>query len=119
MVEKLPGVTWWVPLTFTTLLANPADDKLVIFFFLFQENRIWYYIQIGDSMHELSNPVFWKRNNKKNISKCFVLKFLPRVQSVKPMQLIGSAAKTDQIMQMCKLILTLVLLNKLRSHTHF
>ena len=32
-------------------------------------------------MHEISNPVLGK--NKENISKCHVLKFLPRVLSVK------------------------------------
>ena len=32
-------------LTFTTLWANSADDKL-IFFLLFLENRIWNFMQI-------------------------------------------------------------------------
>ena len=35
----------------------------------------------GDNMHEMSNPVFWE--NKKNTSKCHLLKILTRVRSVK------------------------------------
>ena len=34
----------------------------------------------GDSLHVMSKPVFWE--NKKNISKCFLLKFLPKVPCV-------------------------------------
>ena len=52
-------------LTFTALLANSADDKLMIFFLFFQENRICYFMQIvstGDNnLHEMSNPVFWEK----------------------------------------------------------
>ena len=72
-------------LTFTTLWAFSADRKL-IFFLFFPENRIWHFMQIvssGDNLHAMSNPVFWE--NKKNISKCRLLKFLPRVLSVKVM----------------------------------
>ena len=73
------------PLTFTTLWANSADDKLIffsrkqvltfhahclhsadnklMFFFLFfLENRTCHFMQIvsiGDSLHEMSKPVFW------------------------------------------------------------
>ena len=39
------------------------------------------YISIEDNLHERPKAVFWK--NKKNISKCHLLKFLPRVLSVK------------------------------------
>ena len=35
----------------------------------------------GDNLHEMSKPVFWKKN-KKNNSKCHLLNFLPRVLSV-------------------------------------
>ena len=48
-------------LTFTTLWANSADIKLMIFILFFLENRILHFMQIvliGDNMHELSNPVF-------------------------------------------------------------
>ena len=54
-------------LTFTTLWANSADDKLVIFFFISPENRIWHFMQIvsaGDYLHEMSNPVSWKKYEK-------------------------------------------------------
>ena len=51
-------------LTFTTLWANSADDDSMIFFLFFPENRIWHFMQIvsiGDNLHEMSNPVFWKK----------------------------------------------------------
>ena len=31
---------------FTTLLANSADDKLVIFYLFFSENRLWHFMLI-------------------------------------------------------------------------
>ena len=40
----------------TTILANSADDKLVIFFLFFPENR--------SSLHEMSNSVFWEKLEK-------------------------------------------------------
>ena len=55
-------------LTITTLSANSADNKLVIFFLFFPENRIWCFMQtvsIGDSVDEMSNWVFWKKYKKK------------------------------------------------------
>ena len=51
-------------LTFTTLWAFSADDKMMLFFLFFPENRIWHYMQIvslGDNLHEMSNPVFWEK----------------------------------------------------------
>ena len=39
-------------LTLTTLRANSADRKCVIFFLFFPEN-------FGDNLHEMSNPIFW------------------------------------------------------------
>ena len=51
-------------LTFTTLWANSADNKLTIFFLIFPENRIWNFIQIvsiGDNLHEMSKSVFWEK----------------------------------------------------------
>ena len=50
-------------LTFTTLWAFSADDKLMIFFLLFSENRIWHFMQIV-SLHEISYPVFLKKIRK-------------------------------------------------------
>ena len=50
-------------LTFTTLWAFSADDRL-IFFLFFPENRIWHFMQIvslGDNLHEMSYPVFWEK----------------------------------------------------------
>ena len=47
--------------TFTTILANSVDDKLMMFFLFFPENRIWYFMQIismGDNLHEMSKTVF-------------------------------------------------------------
>ena len=51
-------------LTFTTLWAFLADDKMMLFFLFFPENRIWHFMQIvslGDNLHEMSNPVFWEK----------------------------------------------------------
>ena len=42
------------PVTFTTLWAYSADNKLVIFFLFFPENRILHFMQtvsIGNSLH--------------------------------------------------------------------
>ena len=53
-------------LTFTTLLANSADN-IVIFFLFFPENRIWQFMQIistGDNLPELSTPVLWEKVEK-------------------------------------------------------
>ena len=33
-------------LTLTTLWANSADNKLMIFLLFFPENRIWHFLQI-------------------------------------------------------------------------
>ena len=51
-------------LTFTTLWAFSADDKMMLFFLFFPENRIWHFMQIvslGDNLHEMSNPIFWEK----------------------------------------------------------
>ena len=42
--------------------ANSADEKMMMFFF--RENRIWQVVQIvsiGDSLHEVSYHIFWKK----------------------------------------------------------
>ena len=52
-------------------LYNSADDELTIFFLFSAENRIWYFMQIvsnGDNLHEISNPVFWKKKKKIKMS---------------------------------------------------
>ena len=46
-------------LTLNILSENSADDKVMIYFLFFQENRIWYFMQIvslGDNLHEMSVP---------------------------------------------------------------
>ena len=51
-------------LTFTSLCANLADNKLMIFFLFFQVSRIWHFMQIvsiGDSLHEMLNLVPWEK----------------------------------------------------------
>ena len=35
----------------------------------------------GDNMHQVSDPIL--KENKQNISKCCLLKFLPSMQSIK------------------------------------
>ena len=46
-------------LTFTSLLANSADDKLTIVFLFFQENKFSCFMQIvSHILHEMSKPIF-------------------------------------------------------------
>ena len=48
-----------------SLWAISADDKLTIFLF-FPENGIKHFLQIvsiGDSLHEMTNPVLWEDKN--------------------------------------------------------
>ena len=71
-------------LTITTLLANPADNKL-IFFLFYPEYRIWHVMQIicfGHNLHEISKTSFLGKNYK-YITICHLLKILFRVLSVK------------------------------------
>ena len=59
-------------------------SRLIIFFLFFPEKRHWHFMQIvfsGDNLHKVSKPIFWKKK-KKNISKCRLVKFLPRVLSI-------------------------------------
>ena len=50
-------------LTFTTLWANSADDKLMIFFLFFtrKQNLTVHRKLSGDNLHEMSNPVSGKK----------------------------------------------------------
>ena len=44
--------------------ANLADDKLVIFFLVFLENKNWHFMQIisqWDNLHEMSNLIFLEK----------------------------------------------------------
>ena len=64
--KKCEAMQWKThALTFTTLWANTADDTLIkVFLFFFPENRFWHFMQIvshGDSLHEMSKPVFWEK----------------------------------------------------------
>ena len=41
-----------------------TEDKLIIFFLFFLENRIWNFMQIvskGHNLHEISNPIFYEK----------------------------------------------------------
>ena len=74
-------------LILAVLWADSADDKMtIIFFLLFPENRIYYFVQIVslvsqkiefDISYQLSpkkknciKPILFKGKNKKTISKC-------------------------------------------------
>ena len=49
---------------------------------------IWHSMQIvsiGDNLQEMSKPDFWEKN-KKNITKCCLLKILSRILSVESLQ---------------------------------
>ena len=63
------------------IFSRRQIDDICLFF---PENRIWHFMQIvslGDNLHEMS--ILFSEKNKKNISKCRLLKILPRVLSVK------------------------------------
>ena len=51
-------------LLFSTIWANSAEDKLMIFFLFFPENRFVNYF-FGDNLYEMSKHVFWKKKFKK------------------------------------------------------
>ena len=67
-------------LCLSTLLAQSADEKLLVFIYLFifnfPENKAWHFlwpVYLEDDSHEISNPTFWE-----NYLKCllpFVLDF--------------------------------------------
>ena len=61
----------------TTLWADSADNKLMIFFLLILENR-----DLTLQANCLLCQVLFLRKNK-NITKCRLLKFLPSMQSIK------------------------------------
>ena len=70
-------------LTFTTLWANSADDKLILFL-IFSGNR--FDISCKLSAMEticMKGQSLFSGKNKKNISACRLLKILPRVLSIK------------------------------------
>ena len=74
---------WAITMIFITLWATSVDDKLMMFFLFFTENGIQHFKQIvsnEDNLHEMSNLISWE--NKKNISKCCLLKISDRVLSV-------------------------------------
>ena len=83
------------------LWAKSADNKLRLLILFFPENGLWHFMQIvyfgnnmhlqyarnqasfvsfGANLHEMSKAFSWK--NKKNISKCCLLKFLPHMLSL-------------------------------------
>ena len=80
----MPPLYFRSPLTFTTVCAYSADDKLVIFSpIFFPENRfsqIMQIVSLGDNLHEMSKSTFF--SNKKYISYCRLLKMLPSILSV-------------------------------------
>ena len=50
-------------LTFATLLANSADNKLMtVFFFFYQKTR--FDISLEFNLHWMSNPVSWEKEEK-------------------------------------------------------
>ena len=48
--------------TFSTLCANSADDKLIIYFLFFPEERFAITCKLArKTLHEVSNSIFWKK----------------------------------------------------------
>ena len=65
------------------LWADSADDKLMIFFLFFPRKQD---LTIHTNSHQeticMRCQILFSRKNKKNLSKCHLLKFLPTMQSV-------------------------------------
>ena len=73
-------------LALTMLWANSSDDKFMIFFIFFLENRIRHIMQIVIMQKEticMMCQILFSIKYKKNISTCRLLIFLPSMQSVK------------------------------------
>ena len=62
-------------LSFNTVWINSADDKLIIFFLFFPENRIWHFMQIVslETICTISEPVFWEKAGKFQYAVCWEL----------------------------------------------
>ena len=71
-------------LTFTTIWANSADNKLVIFSYFSQKTRSDISCKLSplEIICMKCQNLFW-RKLRKNISLCHLLKSLPSVLSVK------------------------------------
>ena len=64
-------------LIFTTLWANSINDKLMIFFLFFPENRIWQFMQIVSIAWNVDSCFLTKVRKISLI--CHMLKILPSV----------------------------------------
>ena len=53
-----------------------------LFFFVFFFQKIGYDMQIRDNLHEMSEAVFWKKKNKKNIISLLSAEIAQRVVKV-------------------------------------
>ena len=71
----------WLITAHTTLWA---DDKLIIFFLFFPENRLWHFMQIVSyNLHEMPNPIFWEKYFKMSSAEKFTT-----MLSVKPIRVV-------------------------------
>ena len=99
-------------LTFTTFLANAADDKLIFVFSFVPENSLCHFMQIVMKCQSL-----FSRKYKKNISKYRFVKFLLSMLSVLSIQAISLNKLICETTYVTKpgtltlALLTLVLLN--------
>ena len=65
-------------LTFNTLWGNSADDRFMIFFLFFHENRLWHSCKLSpQETISMKCQSLFSGENKKNIPNCHLLKFLP------------------------------------------
>ena len=67
-------------LTCTILRANSADDKLIIFFTFFPENRFWDFMQTVSNLNEMSKPISWKNKKIFQYVLCWKLSLVLRVK---------------------------------------
>ena len=95
-------INFEVSLTFTTLWASSADDQWVIFFY-FSLRKTGFDISCKLSPLEticMKCQNLFSRTNKNNISKCRLLKILPRVLSVKVLSINSETIDAVKLLNM-------------------
>ena len=72
-------------LTFTTLWAFSAENKLMIFFLFFPENRIWHFMQIKETIC-MKCQILFSGKIRKIFQSVVCLKFYPECLALNSVQ---------------------------------
>ena len=99
-----------------SLWANSADDKLMIFFLLFSENRIWHFMQIvstGNNLHKCESCFLGKVRKIFQTVLCWI--FLPECQALN-IYTMYCMNLNDKIWKYIHLLLTLIIFTSLISN---